>query len=294
MERSRRKRRTLAYLLRYDLAMGFSSNRAKLVVAFACIIALAAMFLSALDAAARYAEAMGIGASSEGFGPVDVLSYFFAGSDYYQMDETVPFVLPIGWLIQQVLVAVLVGNYAVRDLEGEASQVLVRVGEKRAWWQSKCLWTVATVLAFYAVEAVVALFVAAVFGGFGAMGDAEAIRVLGFSSSAFDAGQLVLLLLLPVALSLALSLAQLAFSVVAGPFVAFTAIVSFVVVSVYFGSPLLIGDCSMMMRSAFVQPCGVDAATALAACAAICAASVVLGGLAFGCRDLVVRQDQAS
>lgn len=288
------KRGKLPYLARYDLAMGFSSNRAKLVVAFACIVALAAMFLSALVVAARYSEATGVGASSGGFGPVDVLAYFFAGSDYYRMDEKVPFVLPIGWLIQQVLVAVLVGNYVVRDLDGQVPQVLVRVGGKRAWWLSKCLWAAATVLAFYAVEAVVALIVAAVLGGFGAMGDAEAIRVLGFSLSAFHAGQLALLLLLPVALSLALSLAQVALSVVAGPFIAFTAIVSFVVVSVYFSSPLLIGDCSMMMRSAFVQPGGVDTPAALAACAAICAASVALGGLAFDRRDLVGRQDQAS
>ena len=288
------KRGKLPYLARYDLAMGFSSNRAKFVVAIACIVALAAMFLSALDAATRYAEAMGTSGYSGGFGPVDVLAYFFAGSDYYRMDDKVPFVLPIGWLIQQVLVAVLVGNYVVRDLDGQAPQVLVRVGGRRAWWLSKCLWTAATVLAFYAVEAVVALIVSAVFGEFGTMGAAEAIGVLGFSPSAFNVGQLVLLMLLPVALSLALSLAQVALSVVTGPFIAFAAIVSFVVVSVYFGSPLLIGDCSMMMRSSFVQQGGVDAFAALAVCVAVCAVSVALGGLAFGSRDMVGRQDQAS
>ncbi|MEG0792146.1 MAG: hypothetical protein RSG23_11035 [Gordonibacter sp.] len=288
------KRGKLAYLVRYDLAMGFFSNRAKFVVAFACITALAAMFLSAIDAAARYAEAMGMGESSAGFGLVDVLAYFFAGSDYCRPDESVPFVLPIGWLIQQVLVAVLVGNYAVRDLEGQALQVLVRVGARQAWWLSKCLWVAATVIAFYAAEAVVALIAAAAFGGFGAMGDVEAVGVLGFSLSALGGSHLAFLLLLPFALSLALSLAQVALSVVAGPFIAFAAIVSFVVVSVYFGSPLLIGDCSMMMRSAFVQPGGVDVTVAFAVCAAVCAASVTLGGLAFGRRDLVGGQDRAS
>lgn len=285
-------RGSFAYLARYDLAMGFSSNRAKFAVAIVCVVALAAMFLSALDAAVRYAAAMGAEGASGGFGPLDVLAYFFAGSDYYRMDDELPFELPIRWLIQQVLVAVLVGNYVVRDLDGQAPQVLVRVGSKRAWWLSKCLWAAATVISFYAVEAVVALVAAALFGGFGAMGDAEAVGVLGFSPSAFDAGQLALLLLLPVALSLALSLAQVALSVAAGPFAAFAVIASFVVVSVYFGSPLLIGDCSMMMRSAFVRPGGVDAVVALMACAAVSVASAALGGLAFGRRDLVGRQDQ--
>jgi len=285
----------LAYLARYDLSMGFSFNRARLVVALACIGVLAAMFLAAHDAAARYVEAMGVQNASGGFGFADVLAYFFAGSDYYRIDDKLPFELPIGWLIQQILVAVLVGNYIVRDLDGQALQVLVRVGGRRMWWLSKCLWVVATVLAFYAMEAVVALAAAAVFGGAaGGMGDGVAIKVLGFSLSAFDARQLATSLLLPIALSLALSLAQVALSLVTGPFVSFLAVVSFVAVSVYFGFPLLIGDCSMMARSAIVQPGGVDAAAACAACAVACAGSAALGGLAFCRKDLMGRQDQAS
>lgn len=288
------KRRKLPYLALYDLKMGFSSNKTKFVVVFGCVIALVAMFFSGFEIAERYAESIGAEVLSGGFGPVDVLAYFFAGSDYYRMDEKVPFVLPIGWLIQQVLVAVLVGNYTVRDFGGQAPQVLVRVGGRQTWWLSKCLWVVATVIAFYAIEALVALVAASTLGGLGTMGDVEAVSVLGFSLSALDSDELALMLLLPVALSLALSLAQVALSLVVGSFIAFSAVVSFVVVSVYFGSPLLIGDCSMMIRSAFLQPGGVDAAAAFAACAVVGAASVALGCFAFRCRDLVDKQDQAS
>ncbi|WP_080801316.1 hypothetical protein [Arabiibacter massiliensis] len=291
MERRRGKLGTFAHLARYDLARGFSSNGTRLVVAFVCVIALAAMFLSALDAAAGYARAMGADDSSGGFGFVDVLAYFFAGSDYYRAGGKVPFALPIGWLIQQILIAVLVGSYAVHDLGGQAPQVLVRIGGRWAWWLSKCLWTAATVLAFYAAEAFVALAAAAALGGLGAMGDVESVAVLGFSLSGLDGARLALLLVLPAALSLALSLAQVALSLVAGPFMAFVAVVAFLATSVYFGSPLLIGDCSMMARSAFVQQGGVDAAAALAACAGVGSVAVILGGLAFSRRDLADRKD---
>lgn len=275
--------------MRYDLVMGFSSNRSKLFVAFACVVVLAAMYLSSLDAAARHSGSLGADGSSGGFGFADVLAYFFAGSDYYSLDDKVPFVLPIGWLIQQVLVAVLVGHYVVCDLGAQASQVLVRVGRRQAWWLAKCMWVVATVGTFYAVEAVVALFTTVVFGALGTMGDTESIMVLGFPLSVLDGGQLVLLLSLSVALSLALSLAQVALSLVAGPFAAFVSIVSFVVISVYFDLPFFMGDCSMMVRSGFVRQGGVDSVAALAACAAVMAASVIMGGLAFDRKDMIER-----
>lgn len=287
----RQRCRKLSYLVRYDLAMGFASNRARLVLALVCLAALAAMFLSALDAAARYVEAMGAAGTASGFGPFDVLAYFFAGSDYYRIDDKTPFVLPIAWMMQQILVAVLVGSYAIRDLSGQAPQVLMRVGGRREWWLSKCLWAVATVLAFYALEAVVAVVAAVAFGGASPMGDAVSIAVLGFPLSAFDGGELALSLLLPVALSLSLALAQVALSLVAGPFMSFVAIMSFLAVSVYFGSPFLIGDCSMLARSGFVQPGGVDAAPTLAACALVCAASVAFGAYAFSRKDLTGRVD---
>lgn len=285
------RRAGLAYLARYDLVIGFASNKANFALALACLVALAAMFLSALDAATRYAAAMGAEGVSGGFGPLDVFAYFFAGSDYYRMDDKLPFELPTGWLIQQVLVAVLVGNYTVRDLGGQAIQVLTKVKGRWTWWLSKCLWTAATVFAFYVLEAVVAIVLAAAFGGFGAMGEAESLSVLGFRLSAIGGGRLVLMLLLPLSLSLALSLAQVALSLAAGPFAAFAAVMSFVTMSVYFGSPFLIGACSMMVRSAFVRQGGVDAIFSLAACVAVCAASVAVGGLLFRRKDIVGRQD---
>ncbi|WP_165057002.1 hypothetical protein [Adlercreutzia sp. ZJ176] len=261
-------------------------------MALACVVALAAMFFAALEAVSGYVGATGSDGLLGGFGFVDVLAYFFAGSDYYRIDDKVPFVLPIGWLIQQVLIAVLVGHYTVRDFGGQALQVFMRVGGRRSWWLSKCLWVVATVIVFYVAESVVALLAAA-FGGFGAMGDVESIMVLGFPLSALDAGQTILLLLLPTVLSLALSLAQVALSLIVGPFMAFASVIVFVAVSAYFGSPLLIGDCSMMARSSFVQQGGVEALAALSECVIIGVVSVILGGVVLGRKDMVDGQDRA-
>lgn len=288
------KLRELIYLVRYDLMMGFTFNRMKFVVAFFCIIALATMFLIALDAATHYVEEMSSAGFSRGFSPLDVLAYFYAGSDYYQMDDKTPFLLPMEWLIQQVLIAVLVGHYVVQDIESQAPQILTRVRDKGVWWLSKCLWIAATVYAFYALEVVVAIALSAAFGEFGTMEEAESLVVLGFSLSTADASQLALLFLLPLALSLALSFAQVALSMEVGPIPAFALVMAFVVASIYFGSPFLIGDSSMIMRSAFVQPEGVNTAVALVVCTGVSVASVVLGGLAFRRKDLLSKQDEHS
>lgn len=274
-------------MVRYDMTRGFASNAAKLAVALCCAGALAVLFLASLDTSARLVEALG-GAAMRGFSAVDVLSFFFVGSDYYRPDSQVPFMLPMAWLIQQVLVAALVGSYTTRDLAGMAPQVLVRMGGRWAWWFSKCTWTAAAVLAFYAMEAVVAWATSALFGGTeGAMGGEVAVGMMGFAPSSLGIGAMAALLGLPVVLSLALSLAQVALSLAVGPIGAFGAVVTFTVVSVYFGAPPFIGDFSMLARSAFVQPGGVDAAAVYCTCTAVAAVSVVCGGCVLQRKDLL-------
>lgn len=114
-----------------------------------------------------------------------------------------------------------------------------------------------------------------------------ASTVNGFELVGIDKETLALVMLIPLTVSIALSLAQVALSLVIGPFMSFATLMSFYVVSVYFQTNLLMGDYSMIARCGLVESGGIDVISIVAISLTVALAAVLAGGILFSKSDLL-------
>ena len=70
-----------------------------------------------------------------------------------------------GFFIQLYL-AVVVGVYPVKDLHMAGQQILLKSGNRKAWWFGKVIWNILSVLGFYLVLYLSVTAVSIVTGGF--------------------------------------------------------------------------------------------------------------------------------
>ncbi len=287
-----RSHKPWAPLVKHDLALGFANNRAKYVVALLCFIALCSFYLTASEEMMQLSKAgMGPSWNSDNFSLFDVLIYAAFGMGKYTPSPDNPFMLPIRWLTMQVLVAVIVGYYPVDDLAGYAPQVFVRMRGIWSWWLSKCSWIVSSVVAFYLLGLVVFACFAFAFGSPFApsASDSPSALVNGLSVINISPSMFIAALLIAPTLSIALSLAQVALSLLIGPFMSFMALMTFYALSIYFSTPLLIGDYSMIARIDLVMPGGISVEAALAICIIVAITATAAGGFILNRRDLLAK-----
>jgi hypothetical protein len=226
----------LLRMLRYDLSAGFAANRTKLLLSVLVVMLIASSFAPECQNAIAEVLPDGNAVYFEGERSiVDYLIYLYKGIEVYVPGVSNPFMLPIFWLSLQILVALLVGMYPNADLRGYAPGALVRAGGKRLWWVSKACWVVLTVVAFYLLSYLATSAIAL------AMGDTQllptsnaSLLVNGINAQALSLPELALLLLVPVAASIALALAQMTLSFVLNPALAFISVMAFCLASAYY------------------------------------------------------------
>jgi hypothetical protein len=280
-------------LLKHDCRMGFSRNLALYGISMVAFISLSLLFVGEIRALATspLIDAPAQGKVSGTF--VDLVTYHFKGRVPYVPNQDIPFTLPFDWIAIQVFVALLVGYYPVRDFRGYASQVLIRTKNKWQWWLSKSLWVMLTVICFYLLAFLIALTVSLA-SGWGIPVESAAIG--GFAAGVSLAGlppeQVVLLFLVPVLLSIALSLVQMVLSFAIGPLWAFMGLMAYNGVSAYADTNLLIGDLSMVLRNPLVGGSGLSSELSLVLSAGVSVAAIVFGAVLFKYQDVSIRKQE--
>lgn len=96
-----------------------------------------------------------VGLKSEGltgFGLLDYYSYMLRGSRPYIPESGERFMIPIEWLLLQLLVIYMIGNYPLSELyNNHGINILLRGNSRKRWFFSKWLWGVLSILLFYGV-----------------------------------------------------------------------------------------------------------------------------------------------
>lgn len=223
-------------------------------------------FLSAglllITSAARSAA---MGAPVEQPTLLDLIIFALKGMAPYDPNSNTPFQVPVTWLFVHLFLAFLVGNYPVKDLAGYGQQMLLRSKKRTQWWLSKCAWCCGSVLLYYLAGYAV-LFVLSLFaGGPGLTASPElSARFNEFLPEA-PAGQLAAVaLLLPILLSMALSLLQMLLSFATKPFFGYLFVAALLITSAFFFTPLLPGNHLMLLRSSAALPGGISGWVSLA------------------------------
>lgn len=270
-------------ILVYDLKNGMSDNVPKYIVAFLLFVALG---LSFNKIAVRGFEQQYIPSF------IDYIAYIFKGMKTYVPNETAIFDIPITWFIIQTLICLLVARYPVKDLCTHGTQIIIRAEKKSKWWISKCIWIVLTVVLFYLIGFLAVLSVCLLKGGTLTGINHNLNRLAnGFDFIGISNIRLVLtLLVLPVAISIALSMVQMLISFILTPIYSFMIIISLHIITAYYCTPILLGNFSMVLRNNIAVREGLNTNQGFLYSILLIIVSVIIGNIYINRMDLIKKK----
>lgn len=235
-------------LIKYDLRIGIKDriHNIALPIAFFC---LASIFAKGLNLGER-------------------LTIMLRG-DYAQF-EAESGGIPTYWMLIHIGCLLFSVEYPIRDLNLYGQQIVVRTQSKYKWWLSKCVWCFVNTFIYYLVGIITE---AAICIGFNdkltfelrtiaIRGSLEiSVNNIGDKVSALQA--VIVIVIIPLLTMYALSLIQMIIGVISNHIIALIGGMAVIAVSLYFQSPILIGNYSMLQRSSIFNRTGLDWSTGI-------------------------------
>lgn len=219
----------------------------------------------------------------------DCLTNLVVAIPRYVFETGFPFVFAGPWLLTLLLVAYLTLGYPCRDLGGPDRQLVMAAGSRWAWWLSKCVWVVLSVLAFFLAIGVGAALWTVVSGGSLGLhlssGVAEMLGCVSDSGSSTLWQSAAWLYLAAVLVALALCLVQMLVSLFVKPILSFIVTIVLLFLWAECEGPSLTGALLAVLPR---QPGDVAAQALVGAGVAfgVIALAVVVGGLCFKHTDI--------
>ena len=231
-------------LLRYDLREGIAAEWKKLV---------AVVVFSLIAGLYMYVHIVGLKKNfdiSTNGTFMDYLLNMLHGMKRFVASSGGDFEIPITFLGISILTAFTIGNYAVKDLSACGIQIITRRRSRTKWIISKILWNFAVVIMIYICIVIVAYMI-----GGGGIAPTELIcsKILDFSN--INVGGIsnmtlcVLVILLPLVTSMAVSQLQMTISLIVSPVAGFFVAITIMFLSAYITSPYLLGNYWMIQRN---------------------------------------------
>lgn len=225
----------------------------------------------------------------------DYILYTFRGMQKYSVDpENIKqgFYIPALWLLLNLYLGYIIGNYPLKDLHGYGQQILIRSKARTQWWVGKVIWNIVCVLAFYAVGYLTVIVITLATGTLSLTPSAAvALYCGGMDISGWTGnGGIIVAMIQPVISSLALCLIQMVLSFFIKSVFSYIVTIIILVLSAFYCSEFLIGNYSMMLRSNLILKGGVEFHFAVLFGCLLMAASIVIGLLRFKRMDILEKE----
>lgn len=250
------KLNTFRVLLRYDFKRGYEINLGKIILCLCVFGILCISYYESINSAfiAQHIEA--------GIGFFDQWIYLFRGQ--YPLSEAPDqLLLPEpGWLAVQTLPLFLVLTYPVENIKSSNGiNVLVRSKSRILWWLSKNAWAYITIVLYYlALSAICGIVVAVTHGSW--YSEAAIHYWMGDSFNlTFSAYNICICLFSPIISTLLLASIELLISLILTPFWSLIIIFAVQLMTVYWQTPILVGNISMFFRNSLFDPVGIHFST---------------------------------
>lgn len=228
-------------LIKFDFAQGVFKQYVKFIIIFLFVV------ISCLD---FYAQLRAFNCTGFTYG--HFLLYIFGGIEEYIPSPSKPFPVPFRWLLWHFLILYFTLHYMHDDLTGFGQSLIYRCKSRTMWWLSKCVWNAVYVFAFYVIGWITAL-------GFSVICKAEISfditpmpMLLSFGEKQIVCEHYDLifqLTVLPLLVSVAVSLVQMTMSLIIKPMLSFVISAVIFISSAYKLSPWLLGNYAMAVRS---------------------------------------------
>lgn len=187
---------------------------------------------------------------------MDYYLYDMQGLYVYHFDPKENFLVPMYWFVFQIGVSYFIAYYAQKDLVENGRALYIASRDRMAWWNSKCLWCVSSVLIYFIVSILSIVGTAMAFGAECSlqMTPEFAFSQLKATLEYVSFGEVVFIaVILPFIVTAALCLLQLLFSFLLSPVVSFALMSAQYILAAYYTAWYLPGSFTMWMRSSYVD-----------------------------------------
>lgn len=179
----------------------------------------------------------------------DYICFVLGGPKHIPVNMFEMYEIPVLWLAPGVMIAYLVGYYAMTDLDTYGMQILIRSGSRIKWWLSKCIWNGFMVMLSYTL-----IYLGII--GIAVINDARfqfsltpeiAMNVCNISELNGDnSSYMLVLLLMPLVVTLAISMLQMTLALIFSPIISFIISQSIIFLSTIFEYQFLIANYGML------------------------------------------------
>ncbi|MDE6626566.1 MAG: hypothetical protein K2K56_09385 [Lachnospiraceae bacterium] len=186
---------------------------------------------------------------------MDYYLYSMQGMMIFNFDAREYFNIPIYWFLFQIGISYFVAYYAHEDFVKNGRALFIASKNRMAWWRSKCLWCIGSVLLYFLITIFTITLAAMYFGAklsldftydFVAGVFSPNMAYLSSKDAVFIAG------LLPLGMTLSVCLLQLLVGFLLSPVVSFALVCAEYVLSAYYTSCYFVGNYTMWLRSSYV------------------------------------------
>lgn len=262
-------------LLVYDIKKGFKENKIKWAVG---------VFIFLFFSDITINEFM---SNSSNIGILGYFTYILQGMMPYIKTSDSVFTIPVSWFLFYAYLFFLVGFYPVSDLYGAGKKTLVLSGSRLKWLWSKYIWTILNVIVYYVAMLLTLVIMTMVIGKWDTTAD-EMLMDMGIDMHQFSLGQIVLVwLILPMICASAIAVAQLTVSIYTSAIAGYIVSIVYVVVSVYWMSPILMGNYMMIIRNNGICVGGMDATCGIISSLVVIALSILAGSVYFNKKNIL-------
>ena len=267
-------------MILYDIRCSLGQNRVKWLAAIAIQIFLCIRSFREV---------------SFGGGTYELLSELWlvmGGAREYIPPEDSSFQLPACWFLFHSYLFFLIGFYPASELYRGNGQALIRTRTRAGWLISKFISTVVNVVLYYCCFLGLMLLGNVICGG--SLLPLNGIISFGgipiFDKSPTEL--LIVFLLLPLFVSMTLGCIQAVLSLFLDPVFSFMAAIGYMSASVFWMSPLLIGNFSMLYRQAWISG-KAEMSTAMGMVCCLCSMILtMIGGIyMFRRKDILPEED---
>jgi hypothetical protein len=192
------------------------------------------------------------------------------------------------------LIAYIIGYYAMTDLDTYGKQILIRSGSRKKWWTSKCIWNGFNVIIMYFIIYAIAILSAII-------NNAKISNKLTYEivSEACDIDMinggintnLIILFLMPVIMSLAMSMLQMTIALIFSPIIGFIVSQSIVFLSTIYEKKWLFTNYGMLSHNYVTCGSAIVYKEGIVICAGIYMVSAIVGFVYFSRSNILPKHN---
>lgn len=225
----------------------------------------------------------------------DMLLYATGGAKHFVAEDGTAFTYPILWILVILIISFINLRYPADNLCGFGRHMLILSGSRRGWWVSKCVWQLLSVCIYYFIMLLAAASFALFAGADFSLNISEFLPrlfTLDLRELAPMPWDIVIPILLHIFTVYILCMLQMLLSFYIRPLMSFFVISAILVFSVFFSSPLLIGNLAMPLRTEnIVINDPISLYLGFVVCLILCAAIFVIGLIKVNKMDILTKED---